>query len=102
MSSLFFIGGDHTDPMPAPGKNERQGRSANIFFFEGSVRGHGFFVAAIVDRASKRCSLTSQHDQRINFRRATRRQIAGCERDERYQQPHASESQRVGRAYPEE
>jgi hypothetical protein len=31
MSSLFFIGGDRADPMP--GKNERQGRSTNIFFF---------------------------------------------------------------------
>jgi hypothetical protein len=40
MSSLFFIGGDRADPMP--GKNERQGRSANIFFFhEGSLQGHG-------------------------------------------------------------
>jgi len=39
MSSLFFIGGDRADPMP--GKNERQGRSANIFFFhEGSLQGH--------------------------------------------------------------
>jgi hypothetical protein len=40
MSSLFFIGGDRADPMP--GKNERQGRSTNIFFFhEGSLQGHG-------------------------------------------------------------
>src|SRR5262245_2010344 len=39
MSSLFFIGGDRADPMP--GKNERQGRSTNIFFFhEGSLQGH--------------------------------------------------------------
>jgi hypothetical protein len=39
MSSLFFIGGDRADPMPS--KNERQGRSANIFFFhEGSLQGH--------------------------------------------------------------
>jgi hypothetical protein len=39
MSSLFFIGADRADPMP--GKNERQGRSANIFFFrEGSLQGH--------------------------------------------------------------
>jgi hypothetical protein len=36
---LFFIGGDRADPMP--GKNERQGRSANIFFFhEDSLQGH--------------------------------------------------------------
>jgi len=42
MSSLFFIGGDRADPMP--GKNERQGRSTNIFFFhEGSLQGHGSF-----------------------------------------------------------
>ena len=41
MSSLFFIGGDRADPMP--GKNERQGRSANIFFFhEGSLQGRGY------------------------------------------------------------
>src|SRR5262245_41720488 len=39
MSSLFFIDGDRADPMPS--KNERQGRSANIFFFhEGSLQGH--------------------------------------------------------------
>src|SRR5262245_9276415 len=39
MSSLFFMGGDRADPMP--GKNERQGRSTNIFFFhEGSLQGH--------------------------------------------------------------
>ena len=39
MSSLFFIGADLADPMP--GKNERQGRSANIFFFhEDSLQGH--------------------------------------------------------------
>src|SRR5215475_10525471 len=31
MSSLFFIGADRADPMPS--KNERQGRSSNIFFF---------------------------------------------------------------------
>src|SRR5215813_6846894 len=43
MSSLFFIGGDHADPMP--GKNERQGRSTNIFFFhEGSLQGHGLLT----------------------------------------------------------
>jgi hypothetical protein len=42
-SSLFFIGADRADPMP--GKNERQGRSANIFFFhEGSLRGRCFQV----------------------------------------------------------
>jgi hypothetical protein len=36
---LFFIGANRADPMP--GKNERQGRSANIFFFhEGSLQGH--------------------------------------------------------------
>src|SRR5215813_6429344 len=39
MSSLLFIGGDRADPMP--GKNERQGWSANIFFFqEDSLQGH--------------------------------------------------------------
>ena len=39
MSSLFFIGADRADPMP--GKNERQVRSANIFFFhEGPLQGH--------------------------------------------------------------
>src|SRR5262245_17332933 len=38
MSSLFFIGTDRADPMPS--KNERQGRSTNIFFFhEGSLQG---------------------------------------------------------------
>jgi hypothetical protein len=35
MSSLFFIGADRADPMPS--KNERQGWSANIFFF---TKGH--------------------------------------------------------------
>jgi len=44
MSSLFFIGGDRADPMP--GKNERQGRSTNIFFFhEGSLQGHELSVS---------------------------------------------------------
>src|ERR1700741_5372013 len=43
VSSLFFIGGDRADPMPS--ENERQGRSANIFFFhEGSLQGHGLFA----------------------------------------------------------
>jgi hypothetical protein len=38
MSSLFFTGGDRADPMP--GKNERQGRSANIFYsHDGSLQG---------------------------------------------------------------
>jgi len=37
MSSLFFVGADRADPMP--GKNERQGRNTNIFFFhEGSLQ----------------------------------------------------------------
>ena len=31
MSSLFFIGADRADPMPS--KNEREGRSSNVFFF---------------------------------------------------------------------
>jgi hypothetical protein len=44
MSSLFFIGGDRADPMP--GKNERQGRSTNIFFFhEGSLQGHRLWAS---------------------------------------------------------
>jgi len=39
MSSLFFIGADRADPMP--GKNERQVRSTNFFFFhDGSLQGH--------------------------------------------------------------
>jgi hypothetical protein len=39
MSSLFSIDVDRASPMP--GKNERQGRSANIFFFhESSLQGH--------------------------------------------------------------
>jgi len=38
---------------PPPGKNERQGRSTIIFFFhEGSLQGHGFFVAATIERSS--------------------------------------------------
>src|SRR5262245_49123590 len=58
MSSLFFIGGDRADPMP--GKNERQGRSTNIFFFhEGSLQGHrdpySFFDSGV-------CSLRGSHD----------------------------------------
>jgi hypothetical protein len=39
MSSLFFIGADRADPMP--GKNERQGRSANIFFFSRGLTAGG-------------------------------------------------------------
>jgi hypothetical protein len=36
---VLLLGADRADPMP--GKNERQGRSANIFFFhEGSLQGH--------------------------------------------------------------
>jgi hypothetical protein len=44
MSSLFFVGADRADPMP--GKNERQGRNTNIFFFhEGSLQGHSQSIA---------------------------------------------------------
>jgi hypothetical protein len=35
---MFFIGADHADPMTS--KYQRQGRSANVFFFhEGSLQG---------------------------------------------------------------
>jgi hypothetical protein len=52
MSSLFFIGGDRADPMP--GKNERQGRSTNIFFFhEGSLQGHAANQQSKEERAQE-------------------------------------------------
>jgi len=48
-----------------PGKNERQGRSANIFFFhEDSLQGH---------RRSSNCSAASSES---SFRWATRRRLA--------------------------
>jgi hypothetical protein len=38
------MGGDRADPMP--GKNERQGRSTNIFFFhEGSLQGQRLWAS---------------------------------------------------------
>jgi hypothetical protein len=61
MSSLFFIDGDRADPMP--GKNERQGRSANIFFFHvGSLQVRSFSGIFRAGSARSKVAIGYGHD----------------------------------------